>query len=85
MNAKIDKEENIDINHRVRHAIQLTKNWIKRPFKLDLIPQTIVFQATTHPVKGRRENVTMPTFTTLSLVRPEIVHQLEKEFGYFRT
>ena len=69
MNAKIDREENIDINHRVRHVIQLTKEWIKRPFKLYLVPQTIFFQATTCPVKGRGVKVIVPTFTTQSAIR----------------
>ena len=43
MNAEVDREENVDINHRVRHIIQLTRDWIKKPFKLDLDPQTVIF------------------------------------------
>lgn len=62
MNAEINREEKLDINHRARHVIRLTKDWIKRPSKLDLIPQTIVFQATSYPVKGRGEKVIVPTF-----------------------
>ena len=53
MIVDIDRKENEDLNHRARHIIQLTKEWIKRLFKLDLISQTIVFQSTTYPVKGR--------------------------------
>ena len=49
MNVEIDKEENLDINHRARHIIKLTKDWIKRSLKLDLIPQVVVFQPTTFP------------------------------------
>ena len=38
MNANIYKEENAYINYSERHIIQVTKDWIKKPFKLDLIP-----------------------------------------------
>lgn len=84
MNAEIDKEENSDINHRARHDRKLTKDWIKRPFKVDPIPQVVDFQATTRPTKGGGAKVTIPTFIAQSLVRPEIVHQLDKEVGYYR-
>ena len=53
MNVKIDKEENLDINHRAKYIIKLTKDWIKRSFKLDPIPQAIVFHAIAYPSKGR--------------------------------
>ena len=52
MNAKIDKEENLDINHRVGHIIKLTNDWIKRPFKLDPISQMVAFHAQDHLAKG---------------------------------
>jgi hypothetical protein len=84
MNVEIDKEENLDINHRAKHVIKLTKDWIKRPFKQDPIPQEVFFHAIAHPTKGRGAKVTMPTFTTQSLVRPEIMHQLDREVRYYR-
>ena len=63
MNVDVDKEENLDINHRARHVIKLTKYWIKRPFKLDVIPQAVVFHATTCPLSGQGAKVIVPTFT----------------------
>ena len=84
MDAKIDKEENLDINHRARHVIKLTKNWIKRPFKLDLIPQVFVFHSQAHLDKGQGVKVAVPTFTDQSPMRLEIVHQLDREVGYYR-
>lgn len=83
MNAEIDKEENLDINHQARHVIKLTKDWIKRPFKLDPIHQVVVFHAQAHPSRGQGAKVTVPTFITQSLVKPEIVHQLDREVGYY--
>ena len=35
LNAEVDKEEGDDINHRARHVIRMTKNWVKKPFPLD--------------------------------------------------
>ena len=84
MNAQIDKQGSLDINHRVRHVIKLTKDWIKRPFKLDPIPQVVVFHTTAHPTRGQGDKVTMPTFTTPSLVRLETMHQLDRKVGYYR-
>lgn len=84
MNAEIDREENIDINHRVRHIIQLTKEWIKRPFKLDPVPQIIVFQGISHLVKGRGVKVIVPMFIAQSLIRPKIMYQHNREFRYFK-
>ena len=52
MNAEIDKEENSNINHRAKFFIKLIKDWIKRPFKLDLIPQVVVFHTKMHPTRG---------------------------------
>ena len=39
--------------------------------------------ATTHLARGQGDNVTMPTFVAQSLVRTEIVHQLDREGGYY--
>ena len=64
MNVKSKKQEKLDINHRVRHVIKLTKDWIKRPFKLDLIPQVVVFHTQAHPYKGQGDKVIVCTFTT---------------------
>ena len=45
MNAKIDKQDNLDINHRARYVIKITKDWMKRHLKLDPTPQVLVFHA----------------------------------------
>ena len=46
MNVEVDKEEKLDINHRERYIIKFTKDWIKKPLKLDPIPQVVVFKPT---------------------------------------
>lgn len=74
MNDEVDKDENSDINHRVRHVIKMMQDWIKKPFKLDPIPQTINFHAQAHPTKGRGKKVTIPTFSAQSPIRSEIVY-----------
>ena len=84
MNAKIDRDENVDINHRERYIIQLMREWIKNPFNLDLVPQVVTFQALAHPIKGKSAKVIVPTFPAQSLVRLEIVYQHERNFGCFR-
>ena len=84
MNGKIDKEENLDINYRARNIIKLTKDQIKRPFKLDPIPQIVVFHAQAYPSKGQGAKFTIPTFTTQSPMRPKRIHQLDRPVGYYR-
>ena len=71
MNAKVDIEEGDDINHWVRHDIWITKDWIKKTFQLDPIPNTVIFHTQAHPEKGRGKKVTIPTFAAQSLIRPE--------------
>lgn len=51
---------------------------------MDLIPQEVVFQDTTHPKKGRGAKVTVPTFTSQSPMKPETMHQLDREIRYYR-
>lgn len=62
----------------------MTKEWVKEPFKLDFVPKTIVLQATTSLVKGRGENVIVPTVTAQSPIRLEMVYQKDRELGYFK-
>ena len=83
MNAKIDKEQNSDIDCKVRNFIKLTKDWIKRPFKLDPIPQMVFFHAQAHLAKGLVDKVIVPMLTDQSLVRPEMMHQLDSLVGYY--
>ena len=83
MNVEIDREENSNIDHRARYIIKLMQDWIKKPFELDLIPKIVIFHAQAHPVKGRRKKVTIPTFAAQSLVRPKIMHQLNRLVGYY--
>ena len=84
MNTKIDRDENVDINHRERHIIYLMKEFIKKPFKLDPLPQFIIFQATTHPITGKGAKVIVQTFLSQSLVKPQMVYQHDRDVGYFR-
>lgn len=73
-NAEIDKEEADDINHQARHVIRMMKDWIKKPFLLDPIPNTVIFHAHAHPKRGRGKKVTIPTFVAQSYIRLEIVY-----------
>ena len=84
MNAEIDREESTYINHRARHIIKPIKEWIKRLFMLDLIPQIAVFQATSRSVKGRGVKVTIPTCSSQSLVTMEILYRYGREVGHFK-
>ena len=49
LNAKIDREEGDDINHRARNVIIMTKSWIKKPFLLDPISDTVIFHIHARP------------------------------------
>lgn len=64
---------NADIDHRARHIILLTREWIKNPFNLEPILYIVIFRATIHPIKGKGAKVTLPTFPAQSLVRPVYV------------
>jgi len=83
MNAELDREEGNDINHLARHVVRMTKEWIKQPFQLDPIPDTVVFHAQAHPEKGRGRKFTIPTFALQSPIRPEKVYQLDRPVGYY--
>ena len=37
MNLEINKDENVDINNKAYHIVQLTREWIKKLFNCDLI------------------------------------------------
>ena len=62
LNAEVDIEEGDDINHQVRHIVRMTKDWIKKPFPLDPIPDTVIFHAHACPERGIGRKVTIPTF-----------------------
>ena len=74
MNAEVDREEVNDINHQARHVIKMTKDWIKKSFPLDPIPNTVIFHAHAYPERGRGKKVTIPTFAAQSPIRPKIVY-----------
>ena len=84
MNAKIGKDDYADINDRALHIVQLTREWIKKPFKLDPIPLSIPLQATTRLARDKGAKIIVPTFPTQSLVGLEIVYQHEREVEYFK-
>ena len=83
VNVEVDREDNFDINHRVRNIIKMTKDKIKKPFKLDPIPETIIFHAQACLTKGRVKKVTILTFTTQSPIRPKMIYQLDRPVGYY--
>ena len=83
MNIEVDREEGGDINHRVRHAIRIMKNWIKKPFPPDPIHDTVIFHAHACPERDRGKKVTIPTFAAQSPIRPKIVYQLDRPIGYY--
>ena len=64
VNVEVDREEAKDINHRARHVIRMMKDWIKKPFPLDPIPDTIIFHVNVYSERGRGKKVTIPTFVT---------------------
>ena len=74
LNAEVDREEGDDINHRARNVIRMKKNWIKKPFPLDPILDTMIFHAHAHLERGKVRKVTIPTFTAQSPIRPETVY-----------
>ena len=37
MNVEVAVEENDDIMHKARHVIELTREWINKPFGMDTI------------------------------------------------
>ena len=38
VNAKVAIDENDDIMQKAKHVIELTREWINRPFKMDPLP-----------------------------------------------
>ena len=61
----------------------MTKSWIKKPFLLDPVLDTVIFHAHVHPEKGKGRKVTIPTFALQYPIRPEIVYQHDHPMGYY--
>lgn len=83
INVEIGRDENDDIDHRGRHVVALAREWIRKPFQMDPIPQVIYFQATTRPTKGKGTKVTIPTYPAKSPVRSKMIQQHEWKVEYF--
>lgn len=83
MNVEIDRDENVDIDNRACHIVQLTREWIKKPFKLDPIPLLVPLQGITRPIKGKGVKITVPNFQAQAPVRLDTVHRHEWEIEYF--
>ena len=84
MSVEVDREDDLDINHRVRHIIKMMQDWIKKPFELDPIPQIVIFHAQACLANGRGKKVTIATFVVQLLVRPKTMHQLNRPMGYYQ-
>ena len=74
MNVQVDREEGDDISHQARHVIRMKKNWIKKPFPLDPILDTVIFHVHACPKRGRGKKVIIPTFEAQSPIRLETVY-----------
>ena len=83
MNVEVNRKEGDDINHRPRYVIKKKKDWIKKPFQLDPIPDIMIFYMQSFLEKGRGKKVTIPTFAAQSPMRPEIVFKLDHPVGYY--
>ena len=83
LNIEVDREEGDDINHHARHVIRMTKSWIKKPFPLDPILNTMIFHAHARPKRVKGRKVTIPTFALQSPIRLETVYQLDHLIGYY--
>ena len=83
LTAEIDREEGDDIDHRARHVIRMTKSWIKKPFLLDPVLETVIFHAHARPERGKGRKATIPTFALKSPIRSETVYQLDRPVGYY--
>lgn len=62
MNVEIGQEENDDIQHWTRHVIQLSRDWIRKIFYLELVPNTPILQAPTRPKRAKGTKVTVLTY-----------------------
>lgn len=63
--------------------VRMMKEWIKQPFPLDPIPNTVVLHAQAHLEKGRGRKVTVPTFALQSPIKLETKYQLNYLVGYY--
>ena len=55
----------------------MKKSWMKKPFPLDPVPDTVIFHAHAHPKRRKGRKVIVPTFTLKSPIQPETVYQLD--------
>ena len=61
----------------------MTKNWIKKPFPLDPVPDIVIFHTHAFPKRGKGRKVTIPTFALKSPIRLETVYHLDRPVGYY--
>ena len=82
VNAEVAIRENDDIMHREIHVISLTREWIKKHFRLDLLPNAPTLQAPARPEKQKGIKVTIPTFEAQPPDQPETVYKHERDMVY---
>ena len=85
MVVEIGHKENDDIHHRKRHIVQLTKDWVNKPFYLESVPNVPTMQAFAMPKKGKWAKVIVPTYLEKSLMWRETMYKNEWEVAYFRS
>ena len=61
----------------------MKKRWIKEPFPLDLVSDTMIFDVHAHLERGKGRKVTIPTFLLKSPIWPEVVYQLDCIVRYY--
>ena len=70
--------------HQAWHVIEMTREWVWKPFHLDSIPIISILQALTEPNKGKGVQGTLPSFPTQSLVCLNMVYGHVRYVVYFK-
>ena len=61
----------------------MTKEWVRKPFRLDPLPNVLTLKAPTQPEKGKGKKATIPTFQARSLVHFGIFDGHARDLAYF--
>ena len=61
----------------------MTKGWVRKPFKLDPLPNSPTLQAPSWLVKLKGKKATIPSFQAQSLVHLKIFYEHARDMAYF--